>query len=222
MTLINSYMEGEVISRLPTYQNGQNRHLRLSQYTSLITASGEPNYFELARAGRLWVCSPGVIANFVAPVQDDPGTAAAYALYNPAASGVVLSVLRAWAYKDGGTNDVGGALVLSAPQAEATAVTVNTTGVLVKNASGSARSSPLFWATGVTLDAAGGWSVVAKNESAAAAKVGNAAMVANDLHGCFLVQQGHALGAHVISGAGTTPKFGIGLLVAELPLPVLE
>lgn len=212
MDLIRGF--AKYASAFTEWASGGESDLRSSKSGALIVAQAEPEYHEYARLGRLWVVSPGVKANFVAALQEDPAAAHAYALYNPVGSGVVLSVLAAAAYSDAGGTALAGALVLAAPQSEATAIVANSTGVVIGNASGSARSCPFFYSTSGSLDAAGAWMPVAKCDAPAAAQVGGLAYVAENLKGRFLLRPGHKLGAHVVSGA--TAKFGISLLVAEL------
>lgn len=191
--------------------------IRMSPQESVVVTAYEPNRYELARLGRLWVCSPGVKANWVAAVQDDPGTAHAYALYNPSSSQKVLSVLAASARSDAGGTALAGALVVATPQSEATAIVANSTGVLIGNCNGSTRTAPFFYSTSGSLDTAGMWIPVAVSPAPAAAQQAALGYVANHLDGQFLVRPGHKLGVHVESGA--TAKFGIALLVAELDLP---
>lgn len=212
MDLIRGF--ARYLSSYQEWTSGAETDLRASKSGALMVAHAEPTYHEYARLGRVWICSAGVKANFVAAVQDDPGTAHAYALYNPLTSGVVLSVIGAAAYSDAGGTALGGALVLSAPQSEATAIVANSTGVVVGNAAGSSRASPLFYSTSGSLDAAGAWTPVAASPAPAATQVGALAYVSGDLGGRFLVKPGCKLGAHIISGA--TAKFGITLTVVEL------
>jgi hypothetical protein len=190
---------------------------RMTEYQSVQTASWEPDYFELAREGRLFICSAGVVANHVAAVTDIPTTAAAYALYNPATSTSVLAVLQV-SGTTSGTSGVGGALLICNPQVEATAVTANTTGVVVKNMSGSSRPFPGFWATGVTLDVAAAWFPIAAVGSA----VVKAAVGPVDLKGAIIVKPGQLFGAHYYSDTGTSPKIGVNLIVAVLDATLFD
>lgn len=190
---------------------------RLTQYQSVATTKWEPDYFELARDGRLWICSAGVIANHVAAVTNIPTTAAAYALYNPATSTQVLAVLQI-SGTTSGTSGVGGALLICNPQTEATAVTANTTGVVVKNMSGASTTFPGFWATGVTLDAGAAWFPAASTDAA----VVKAGVGPFDLRGAIIVRPGYVWGAHYYTDTGTSPKAGICCIVAVLDAKMFD
>lgn len=213
MTILNSYMEGEVVGAAAAKQGaGNHRRLTLSGLEALRVVQSEGRYTELSRAGRLWICNPGVIANHVAAVTDVPTTASAYSLYVPTSSQFKLVVLEVFAVTSG-TSGVGGALLICNPQDEATAVTANTTGVTIRNCMGGAQTAPFFWATGVTLDVAAAWWAVGGVE-AAVVKAG----LRCDIGGAIIVKPGQVFGTHYYSDTGTSPKAGIGCIVAQYEL----
>lgn len=214
MTILNSYLEGEVVSATAGMQAaGNHRRLAMTGLESLRVAQAEGKYTELSRAGRLWICNPGVIANHVAAVTDIPTTASAYSLYVPVSASFKLVVLELFAITSG-TSGVGGALLASNPLDEATAVTANTTGVTIRNCMGGSQTAPFFWATGVTLDVAAAWWAV----GGVMAAVTKACVQSVDLGGAIIVKPGQVFGTHYYTDTGTSPKAGIGCLVAQYPL----
>lgn len=211
VTILNSYMEGEVVSAQAGKQGaGNHRRLTLTGLESLRVTQSEGKYTELSRSGRLWICNPGVIVNHVAAVTDVPTTAAAYALYNPVSSNFNLVVLEVFAITSG-TSGVGGALLVSNPLDEATAVTTNTTGVTIRNCMGGSQTAPFYWATGVTLDVAAAWWAV----GTVSAAVVKACVPSVEIGGSIIVKPGQVFGTHYYTDTGTTPKAGIGCLVAQ-------
>jgi len=212
MTTLQAYIDG-LVDSMRSIRNGGRRPFRLSNLGSLGVAMGEGDYTELARAGKLFICAPGVITNHVAAVTDVPTTASAYSLYNPANSGVKLLVMEIFAVLSG-TSGVGGALLYCNPQPEATAVTANSTGVVVKNMTNPDQAFPGFWATGVTLDVAAAWAVAGATPHAA---------VKSGIHspmprGGVIVKPGSVFGTHYYTDTGTSPKAGIGCIVAAVDI----
>ena len=207
---------GGAPQRLGNARDGSGlRPFRMTNLESLAVAQVEGAYTELSRSGKLFICGPGVIANHVAAVTDVPTTASAYSLYNPASSGLVLVVLELFAVLSG-TSGVGGALLYCNPQAEATAVTANTTGVVVKNTLTGDTPTNFFWATGVTLDIAAAWAVAGVTPHAAV----KSGIVSPMPRGGIVVKPGYVFGTHYYTDTGTSPKAGIGCLVAQYPLDV--
>ena len=86
---------------------------RLTNSGSLVTARREPDYYELAREGRIYCAQPGLVTNAVASVVDTPTTGAHWALYNaaPANSNVALLILGVSFFSASGTIGIGASLV---------------------------------------------------------------------------------------------------------------
>jgi hypothetical protein len=116
-----------------------------------------------------------------------------------------------------GTAAAGASLLAAVSNGKlATPVSTMATGYGVGPASGLTKhkSAALFGAA-VTMPANTVWDVLAANAQAAAANVGQGDGP-YEVRGGIAIPPGYALGLSVLSGAGTTPLYGIGLRWAEL------
>ena len=88
------------------------------------------------------------------------------------------------------------------------------TGYEVASLSRGGRRSKALWATGVTLAGDPTWVGVLGTLQAAAANVGQGDGC--QLDGGMVVPARHALGIAILSGAGTTPLYGVSAQWTEL------
>lgn len=195
---------------------GVTKSCRISPMRSLVTSQFEPIYHELARQGRIYIAGAGVLANAQATVADTPTTAAAYVLYNKAAtsSKTCLVPLFVSGQQMSGTPAVNTALMISTPGAVASAPTANGTGQTVSSSSGSSRASNAWYSTGATFSVAQSWFTVAGNNQTATAGVGSGLFA--PVSGVVIVRPGQAFGATVLSAVGTNHKWGINIIFGEI------
>jgi len=77
------------------------------------------------------------------------------------------------------------------------------------------HSSAAKWAASITLPGSPVWDLVGASFQLAAANVGQGDQPF-EIRGGIAVPPGYALGLSIISGAGTTPKYGVSARWAEL------
>ncbi len=188
--------------------------LRLTGYESLSVAQNEPARYELSRAGFRYFGGNQIIANGIAPVTAIPTTTATVALYNSSFNNsIVLERLGFWL--GSGTPAAGATLLATvSSQPIATAPSL-ATGWGSQSASGSASTSNAVWGTAVTLPSAGAWFQVQSTQQLAAVNVGQG-FSPEDFEGAIIVKPRCALGLAILSGAGTTPLYGISATWTEL------
>ncbi len=205
-----------LVRRFTLQGNGGKPQARATSFESLAVAQVEPKRAELARAGRLFVGGNSIIANGIAPVAAIPTTTAALALYNNANAGgrsLVLERLRFWL--GSGTAAAGATLLGAVAGPIATPPTVHATGYAASSASGVGTSRAL-WTTALTIPSAA-WVGLLSTLQPAAANVGQGDGEAV-IDGGIVIPPGFALGLVVLSGAGTSPLYGVSAEWAELEL----
>lgn len=206
-----------VVDRFRALAARTSQRLRLTSQGSIGSADVEPFRFEPARAGCVYVASPGVIGNALGALQtlaDVPTTAAGNILYNKSTDPTMcLAILAVFAHQSSGTPAVNTGLLVSTPGAVGTAPTANATGGVIASASGSSRASNAWISTGQTFSTAQAWMDVAGNQQSATAGVGSSLVAWLD--GAIVVRPGQAVGTNMLSGIGTNHKWGIGFVWAE-------
>jgi hypothetical protein len=201
---------------------------RLTQYESLSCSNLEDFKAESARAGMRFHGGCQIIANGIAPVAAIPTTTATLALFNPATSGKTLGVHKINFWLGSGTPAAGATLFGTvSPAAPATPVTAMATGYGVGSSSGGSRLSKTLWGTAVTLPtspsapSAPAWFALSSSLQVAAANVGQGDGVV-ELESGLLVPPGFCMGFAILSGAGTTPLYGISATWSEYDRMELE
>lgn len=195
--------------------------LRLTQLESQAIAQVEDARSELGRAGRRFGGGCQIIANGIAPVAAIPTTTATLALYNnEEAGGMVYFVRRISAPWVGSGTPAAGATVFAciSPSRIASPPTVMVTGYGAASLSGSTRRTKALFATAVTLPstpAAPAWIQIHSSLQLAAANVGEGDGIGTEFDGELVVPPGYALGLAILSGAGTTPLYGLSVTWAE-------
>lgn len=208
-----------VVRALQKVAAGAPRIFRMTEWESQTVAQVEDPKLELSRAGRRFYGGNGIIANGIAPVAAIPTTTATLALYNSAdAGGPSLIIDRLGFWLGSGTAAAGATLMASVSTSViGTAVTANATGYSTGSASGSTRASKAFWGTAITLPAGAVWTQVTSTFQLAAANVGQGDSYC-EFSGALVIRPKFALGLAILSGAGTTPLYGISASWTELPL----
>lgn len=198
--------------------DGTQSTIRMDNSKALLVSGALPHYYELARSGRIYVASAGVVANAVACVADVATTAAQWALYNGNDTGVggkSLVILAVGAWQASGTPAVNASLMVGVSgAAQAAALTANT-GSVVKSASGSTRTTAAVLAAGATLTSAAAWMNLGGNNQTTSAGVGSA-FPTFDVAGMFIVPPKFVFGINVLSGVGTSAKYGVSVTYAEV------
>lgn len=178
---------------------------------SLAVGQAESPYLERSRAGRRFYGGTQIIANGIAPVAAIPTTTATLALYNGDTGGSGLSLDLDWLniFLGSGTAAAGMTLFGSVFKPSAGAPSVNATGYGSASCSGSARGTKALWGAAVTAPVGSVWTALASTFQAAAANVGQGDNFV-DIGGRIVVPPGYAFGLGILSGAGTTPLYGVG------------
>ncbi len=192
---------------------------RATSFESLAVAQVEGYNSEAARAGRRFIGGNNIIANGIAPVSAIPTTTATLALYNSAPeSGRSLHIDRITFWLGSGTAAAGATLFGTvSPSAIAAAPTAMATGYTISSASGSTNSSYAIFTTAATvpvLPAAPAWIALSSSFQAAAANVGQGDGSV-EYCGGIIVPPKRALCLGILSGAGTSPLYGISIVWNE-------
>jgi hypothetical protein len=188
---------------------------------SIAVAQVELAKAESARAGRYFGGGNQIIANGIAPVAAIPTTTATLALYNAEdPGGLSYEIDRIGFWLGSGTAAAGATLFATVSPAKiVTAPTANATGYGSASMSGSTRVTKAIWTTAVTVPSPTGrapaWIQISSNFQLAAANVGQGDGYV-EMNGCLLVPPGYALGFAILSGAGTTPLYGISASWSEM------
>jgi hypothetical protein len=208
-----------VVRRFVKTGLGVRRDVRMTALESVAVAQTEPARYEASRAGRRFMGGNQIIANGIAPVTAIPTTTATLALYNGEQAGGKCYVLERLGFWLGSGTPAAGATLLAtvSTQPIVTAVTANATGYGSQSASGSSSGTKAMWGTAVTLPNSPvvAWMQICSTFQLAAANVGQGDMV-QDLEGMLVVPPRCALGLAILSGAGTTPLYGISATWVEI------
>lgn len=185
--------------------------------SSLAVGQTEAPYVELTRSGRRFYGGTQIIANGIAPVAAIPTTTATLALYNNDTGGSGMSLQLDWLtfFLGSGTAAAGATLFASVFKPSAGAPSANATGYGSTSCSGSARGTKALWGTAVTAPAGVNWAALMSTFQLAAANVGQGDNFV-DIGGRLVVPPGYALGIGILSGAGTTPLYGVSAQWGEI------
>ena len=166
-------------------------------------------------------------STFLAPVTAVPTTALTMALYNPAA-GRKLLVKEASYFLASGTPTASSALfatVTSVPQARPTLSTganggYASTVISALNGAGAPGDTRALFINAITgTGPQAAWVMLGATPSglglASATLIGHGGVFDLSRYE-FVVKEGHMLGITVLSGTGTTPLFGFGLLFEDV------
>jgi len=215
---VSNFLIDLIVSRFQKAANGGQQPARATQYGSQAVAQVEPSLLELTRAGVRFGGGLSIIANAVAPVQAIPTTTAGILIYN-ADDVKSLVIDHATMFLASGTSDIG-ALLMAAVTGrilETNAPAAMTTGWAVGSLSGSAKTSPVKIGAAVTIPAGAVWMALAGNAQPVATTAGASGNPAQ-LNGGLIVPPRCGLALAVLSGAGTTAKYGMSFSWSELEL----
>lgn len=194
---------------------------RGGQYGAQMAQQQLPDLLEMARNGWLYVLSAGVVANAKAPVTDFGTTTAAWALYNgnltTVSPGYCVIPIVISVHLASGTADTGASLLLGMSSAAQGSALTNATGVVGPKCTTPTQSrASLATLTGAaTLAGAPAWMPWGSMQNAASTTPGTGLFIYPA--GAYIIQPTYALGMTVLSGAGTTAKYAVSVLYAELP-----
>lgn len=190
--------------------------LRLTGQGSMAVAAVEPEAYERARAGRRFWGGNQIIANGIAPVAAIPTTTATLALYNGEPdNGADLAIERINFWLGSGTAAAGATLFVCVSDGPIATTPTMATGYEVASCSRGGRKSKAVFGTAVTIPADPSWVGALSTFQLAAANVGQGDGVAF-LDGGIIVPPRHALGIAILSGAGTTPLYGVSAIWSEI------
>jgi hypothetical protein len=184
--------------------------LRGTPLGSLAVGQVDSPYLDRTRSGRRFYGGTQIIANGIAPVAAIPTTTATLGLFNGDTGGSGMSLDLDWlnVFLGSGT-PAAGLTVFGAVFKPTNPPSVNATGYGSASCSGSGRGSKALWGTALTAPAGTNWSALFSTLQAAAANVGQGDNFV-DTGGRIVVPPGYAFGLGILSGAGTTPLYGVG------------
>lgn len=210
--------EGIISRIMPQSNNLDGVPVRLTRLSSLAVAQTEAPYSEKTRSGRRFAGGTQIIANGIAPVQAIPTTTATLGLFNSDTAGAGLSLSIDWLNVFLGSGTPAAGLTLFAAVAKPTSPpSANPTGYGTSSLSGSARGSKAIWGSALTIPAGVNWAAIASTLQLAAANAGQGDNFV-DLGGRLIVPPGFALCLALLSGAGTTPLYGVSAQWSEVEL----
>jgi hypothetical protein len=208
-----------IVRRATRFLTGGASTIRATNMESVAVAQYEPFNADSTRAGLRFGGGNSIIANGIAPVAAIPTTTATLALYNADPNVTLyLDSLNFWL--GSGTAAAGATLFgCVSGNAIATAPTAMATGYAVSSLSGSSKRSNALFAAAVTIPTASytpAWVALSSNFQAAAANVGQGDGY-RELNGAIAIPPLRAFGIGILSGAGTSPLYGISLTWVEIP-----
>lgn len=189
---------------------------RATPLSSIAVAQTEPPYFELTRSGRRFHGGVQVIAAGIAPVQAIPTTTATLGLFNNDTNNNGMALVVDWlnVFLGSGTAAIGATVMITVAK-PTNAPTAHAANYAAGPLSGSSNGSKALWGTALTLPAGAVWTAVASTQQAAGANVGQGDNFI-DFGGRVVVPPGFALGIAILSGAGTTPLYGVSSQWSEV------
>lgn len=208
-----------VISRIQRLGNNlDGSPLRGTPVGSLAVAQAEAPYVDMTRSGRRFHGGCQIIANGIAPVAAIPTVTATLGLYNNDNGSQGLSLLPDWLQLLLGSGTPAAGLTLYHAVFKPTnPPSANATGYGSSPLSGTARGSKGIWATALTAPAGINWSALFSTFQLAAANIGQGDNPI-DLGGRIVIPPGYCWGFGILSGAGTTPLYGISSQWGEVEL----
>ena len=196
-----------------TLSVGSWEHLHTGRHGGLHVESIMPKYAELARARVLYGANVGAAVG-LSPVQAVPTTTASFALYNNHATKSCV-VLMISTHVKVITSGLDFSLIAGiSPTAQAAAETKYATSLALAITPGS--PSPGGYLTdAVTLAGTPLWLTLADYKGTNGILGASATAW---VEGLFIVPPTYALGIDIVSDTGTTPKFAVDVLWAELTM----
>lgn len=198
--------------------SGARNPARGTNQGSLAVAQVEGPNAEMARAGRRFMGGSNILANAIAPKQAMPTTSPTVVLFNTDRSKVIqLDQVGFWLAS--GTAPVGATLIGAlSPLPIASPVAAMATGYATQNCNpASSNASKALFGTSVTLPGAPVWQPLGSNMQSAGTTIGLGDGPIQ-LGGGILIPPGFGLGLDVLSGAGTSALYMLGLIWNELDL----
>lgn len=190
--------------------------LRVSRARGLAVANSQSRFYDAVMRGRCFV--GGTAATGVAP-GTSIGTTAAFSLYNPAASGVNLVVLKVTMGWVSGTIGAGVIHYVANTNAAAAATTGTAiTAVNCKIGAGSApQGKPLTTAT-LPATPTVMRPFIGLNKIVLDTTAINADLVVDNVDGEFVIPPGMTLSLEGTTAAGSTPLVVYGIVWEEVPV----
>lgn len=190
--------------------------LRMTGNESLAVAQIEPARLDWSRAGYRFAGGLQVIASGIAPVQAIPTTTATLALYNPDRE-QSLVIERLGFFLGSGTAGAGATLMVCVTEQIAAPVTANAANYASRSLSGGTATPRALWGAAVTIPTNAAWIQAQSNFQTAAIAPGQGDSPV-DFEGAIIIPPRCALGIAILSGAGTTPLYGVSGIWSELKL----
>lgn len=189
---------------------------------SLAVAQTELEQLELARSGRMFHGGLQLAANGIAPDTALPTTTAKLVLFNSESDGgKIISLDHLHVFVVSGTPAAGMTLWVAISKGKlGTPVSAMATGFGAGPTNGKEGVSSIArFGTAVTMPTGTIWSSRGGSFQLAAANFGQSDQPF-EVRGSLVIPPGYALGVAILSGAGTTPLYGVSARWAELETDV--
>ncbi len=191
--------------------------VKVTQHGALHVAEYLPPYAVLCAAGKIfaWDTTAGTAA---IPVVAAPTTSPQWAIYNAnEGSTKCLVIIQAWCSLESGTAGLGCALMGGVAIGTQTVVTASAATCIISCLDGTSKMPKAYVASNPTL--IGGtpsWVVLAAYDQLASNGVGEGLAVRVD--GLFIVPPKSAFCLEVVAETGSTAKYDVGGIFAEIDL----
>jgi hypothetical protein len=191
----------------PGYQD-----FRQTMFGSLAVDQVAPRYYELARAGLVFTAVHA--ATGVTAATSFPTTAPNYVLNNVNTNGGLLVPLRVSFILISGTAAVGASILVgTTPSALATQLSADGTAVVHKSTRDAGQTPTAYLSIGSNTVVAPAYDVYGFQNPAVTVGGG----ITAELNGTHIVKPTFALAVDIVSGAGTSNKWGLCVTYAMIP-----
>lgn len=215
---MNGFLMSLLTGRAMKGTNNNQQGVRGTCQGSVAVAQFEPTLAELARAGLRFGGGCQVIANGIAPVSAIPTTTATLALFNGEADGGRSYLIHRVHFCLGSGTPAAGATLFGAVSGKKITAPSAASNYSTGSLSRGGKTSKAVWATAQTFDASTVWLPLFSTQQLAAANVGQGDGNGYLTEGGILVPPGYAFGLAILSGAGTSPLYAVGMEWTELEL----
>ncbi len=191
--------------------------LKAGKDQELLVAQWLPKYARLAAAGVVFSAdTTGGTAAI--PVTSPPTTSPQWAIYNANSSGgKSLVLLRVFAVLESGTAGLGCCIYVASAIGAQTIVSANASGCVISCTDGTNKIPMAFVSSNPTLiNGTPSWQCVAAYDQIASDGVGEG--ITADVDGAFIAPPGGSLCMEVVAETGSTAKYDVGFLFAEIQL----
>ena len=181
--------------------SGNPQPVRMNLDQSMVVATRETRYGELAKETKIFQGVIGNGATFKAPVTAVPTTTATWGLWNGEAAA-------------SGTAAVGATLIATASDAVHGSVPTAYAASVISNNGGGATTKARLINAATVPGTQPAWAALKSSQQAAATTIGIGEVA--DVEGLYAINPTYALYIDILSGTGTSALYGISVIWAEI------